>query len=70
MDFDEWAVKEIGPLVVIPGWVRKAWDAAIEEAAKIAEAQMTEPECQERAQYCADAIRMLSSNALDEPRRK
>ena len=42
---------------------KSVWNAAIEEAAKVAEAQMSEPECPERAQYCADAIRALSSNA-------
>ena len=40
---------------------RAMWDAAIEAAAKIAESQAAEPECPERAQYCADAIRKLSS---------
>ena len=45
--------------------LRAMWDAAIEEAAKSAEAQAAEPECPERAQYCADAIRELSSRGSE-----
>lgn len=33
--------------------------AGIEAAAKVCDAQALEPECPERAQYCADAIRAL-----------
>lgn len=48
--------------------LRKAFDAGyqqgraagIEEAAKVCDAQSSEPECPERAQYCADAIRALN----------
>lgn len=39
----------------------EVWNAAIEKAALIAESQMNEPECPERAQYCADSIRLLIS---------
>lgn len=31
------------------------------ECAKVCESQAVEPECPERAQYCADAIRMRSN---------
>jgi len=41
----------------------KSWQAsrkvAMEDAAKICDEQATEPECPERAVYCAEAIRRL-----------
>jgi len=37
-------------------------DAALEEAAQACELQASEPECPERAQYCADAIRALAAH--------
>lgn len=37
------------------------WEAIIEECARICDEQAKEPECPERAQYCADAIRALKS---------
>lgn len=35
---------------------------AFEEAAKVCDSQAAEPECPERAAYCADAIRKLKEN--------
>jgi len=34
--------------------------AGVDEAAEVCDAQSSEPECPERAQYCADAIRALN----------
>lgn len=62
MTFEQWAISEFGAGVVISGQLRQAWDAAIAEAAMMCDEQAKEPECPERATYCADAIRMLSSN--------
>lgn len=36
--------------------------AAIEQAAQLCDAQASEPECPERAEYCADAIRALAAS--------
>ena len=69
MDFEQWYTTHCFDLGVSPmggrdcGLQRSAWNAAIEAAANTAEEQGSEPECPERAQYCADAIRALSSNA-------
>lgn len=40
-------------------------DAGLEEAAKTCDEQRSEPECLERATYCADAIRALKSDAKE-----
>lgn len=42
-------------------FARLARATAFEEAAKVCEQQSSEPECPERAQYCADAIRALAA---------
>jgi hypothetical protein len=36
-------------------------NAVLEEAARVCDAQATEPECPERAEYCAESIRALKS---------
>ena len=53
--------KYIGAHSAWTSW-EAAWNEAIEQAAKTAEAQRDAPECPERAQYCADAIRTLIFN--------
>ena len=40
--------------------------AGIEEAAQVCDSQALEPECPERAQYCADAIRALASKPMED----
>lgn len=41
--------------------IRDAINAAFEEAAQVCDAQALEPECPERAQYCAEEIRALKT---------
>ena len=76
MTFEEWlrsddgisrfGVSEILPLAIKAEWVADArigWNAAIEAAARVCDDQANEPECPERAIYCAIEVRALSSNA-------
>ena len=44
---------------------RAGRNAGLEEAAGICDSQTKEPECPERASYCADAIRALKSDSED-----
>lgn len=44
------------------------WDDALEEAALICDQQAKEPECHERAEYCADEIRALKKAIATAPR--
>lgn len=43
----------------LPGDFAAFSRALLEEAAKVCDEQATEPECPERAQYCAEAIRAM-----------
>lgn len=42
-----------------PDEVKAATNAALERAAEVCDEQAKEPECPERATYCAEAIRAL-----------
>ena len=69
MTFEEWLDSDEGVsrfgLELRPEWIadaRKTWNAAIEAAAFVCDDQANDPECPERAVYCANAVRALSSN--------
>lgn len=66
-EFEKWAEKfawfgRDGKTEALEIW-EAAWQAsrkqALEEAAKVCDEQDSEPECPERAAYCAEAIRAL-----------
>ena len=69
MTFEEWLESDEGVLrfglELRPEWISDArigWNAAIEAAAGVCDDQANEPECPERAIYCAIEVRALSSN--------
>jgi len=61
MTFDEWRDTYSKHGMMNEAMARAAWDAAIEACAKVCDEQALEPECPERAKYCADAIRTRSN---------
>ena len=68
MTFKEWLESDEGVsrfgLKLRPEWIADArigWNAAIEAAASVCDGQANEPECPERAIYCAIEVRALSS---------
>ena len=69
MEFDKWIKRRMpgnsGRNTVLEMGLRKAFEAGVKierkACAKICDAQANEPECPERAKYCADAIRERSN---------
>ena len=68
MTFEEWLDDNEVVSELEPAWISDArivWYAATlverEACAKVCEDQANEPECPERARYCADAIRNRSN---------
>ena len=68
MTFDDWWVENRTDPIPKDGLLRMLWDASAawerEACAKVCDAQADEPECQERAEYCAVAIRMRSNDLI------
>jgi hypothetical protein len=65
MDFETWWFESGSGTYGQKAAAKQAWEAAVkferEACAQTCEEQTIEPECPERAQYCADAIRMRSN---------
>jgi len=66
----ESVIKVMDGYTPVEGWtplfdeetIKAATDAALERAALVCDEQAKEPECPERATYCAEAIRALKES--------
>ena len=66
----EAVIKVMDGYTPVEGWtplfdeetIKAATDAALERAALVCDEQAKEPECPERATYCAEAIRALKES--------
>lgn len=61
-NYQEWELAQrISPASAEAFYAEMAWNTAIEAAAAICDEQAKEPECPERATYCAEAIRGMKA---------